>query len=216
MNNMDRTVKGTIAVVLCAIIVAVAAYGSYLPLRKAQTFIATLQSLQRSPVSSIAELETRLSPPLDYPSPIGQEEIVRNMANSVLSFVQRSQDASTTAALVGFLNTYFDPILERGKGMSFGQDVYLEGAINEISFSGTGDPRYLAAAEHYYSEAHELGPNRPQALYGLFDIYRAEGDVTNTKMIANQIIANWPEDMQIRQAVSAFLGPTQGAAPAKK
>ena len=48
--------------------------------------------------------------------------------------------------------------------MSFGQDLYLEGAINELAFAGTGDPTYLAAAQHWYGEAVQLGPNRPQAI----------------------------------------------------
>ena len=113
------------------------------------------------------DLESKLSVPLDYPSPIGQEELVRNMANSVLSFVQQGGDATSTAALIGFLNSYYDPILNSGKGMSFGQDLYLEGAINEVAFATTGDPTYLAAAQKWYQEGVALGPNRPQALYGL-------------------------------------------------
>jgi len=51
----------------------------------------------------LQDLESKLSTPLDYPSPIGQEELVRNMANSILSFVQQSNDASSTAALIGYL-----------------------------------------------------------------------------------------------------------------
>src|SRR5258708_38321584 len=140
---MDNTVKKTIAIIAIVIVVAVAIYGTYLPMRKAQIFIATLQSLQGTPASSLQDLETRLAVPLDYPSPIGQEELVRNMANSVLSFVQRGTDATSTGALIDFLNTYYDPILSSGKGMSFGQNLYLEGAINEIAFATTGNGTYL-------------------------------------------------------------------------
>ncbi len=202
---MDSTVRKVIAVVLGAFVVGVGIYGSYLPLRKAQTFISTLQSLQSSPASSLSELESRISIPIEYPSPIGQEELVRNVANSVLSFVQRSQDATTTANLIGFLHTYYDPILDQGSGMSFGQDVYLMGAINEIAFAGTGDPHYLLDAQKYYSEGNQLGPNRPQPLYGLFDVYRAEGNVTGTVMIANKIHTNWPGDTRIQQSLAQFL-----------
>jgi hypothetical protein len=127
------------------------------------------------------------------------------MANSVLSFVQQRRDATSTAELINYLHTYYDPILERKRGMSFGQDAYLMGAINEIAFAGTGNPMYLLAAKKYFLLANELGPNRPQALYGLFDIYRAEGDVANTQKVANQILKNWPNDTRIAQALAQFL-----------
>ena len=132
---MDKTVKGTIAVVVAIAILFFAVFGSYLPMRKAQIFIGTLQSFQATPPTSLQDLESRLSAGLDYYSPIGQEELVRNTANSVLGLVQHGLDATTTADLMGFLNSYYDPILDRGKGMSFGQDLYLEGAVNEWRLS---------------------------------------------------------------------------------
>ena len=203
-NTEDRTYKITAAVIIVAIIFGVTAYGSYMPMRKAQMFISTLQGLQTSPATSLNDLETRLSTPLDYPSPIGQEELVRNMANSVLAFVQQAPDASSTAALIGFLDGYYNPILNSGKGMSFGQDVYLEGAINEIAFAETGSQTYLAAATKWYQEANQLGPNRPQALYGLFDVYRAANNTTDTIATGQHILANWPSDIRIQQALQQY------------
>jgi len=166
----DRTYKGVIAVALVAVIFAVAVYGSYLPMRKAQIFIATLQDLQANHPSSLSDLEARIAVPLDYPSPIGQGELVRNTANSILSFIQNTQDATTTAGLLSFLGHYHDPIIVRGRGMSFGQDLYLEGAIHEVAFSATGNPAYLAQSIDYYQKGEALGPDRPQTLYGLFDV----------------------------------------------
>jgi hypothetical protein len=195
------------------IVLGAAAYGTYLPMRKAQMFIATLQGLQSSPATSLSNLESRVAAPLDYPSPVGQEELVRNMANSVLAFVQQGADPSSTAALIGFLNGYYDPILNRAKGMSFGQDVYLQGAINEIAFAETGNQSYLAAATKWYSEAHQLGPNRPQALYGLFDVYRAANNTTDTIATAKQILANWPSDARIQAAVQQFTAVESSTTP---
>lgn len=213
---MDRTVKGTIAVIVSAAIVGVAVYGSYLPMRKSQIFIATLQSFQTQPPTSLKDLENRIAAGLDYPSPIGQEELVRNTANNILGFIQQGTDATTTHALVNFLNSYYNPILNSGKGMSFGQDVYLEGAVNEIAFAHTGDTSYLQDALKHYSLGHELGPNRPQALYGLFDVYRALGDVTDTKAIAAQILANWPTDTRISSSLQQFLSTVQTSTKTSK
>lgn len=200
----DRTYQRVAGIILVVVIFGVAFYGSYMPMRKAQMFITTLQGLQTTPATSLTDLETRLSVPLDYPSPVGQEELVRNMANSVLAFVQQGGNATSTAELIGYLNSYYNPILNAGKGMSFGQDLYIEGAINEIAFAQTGDPTYLIASQKWYLEGNQLGPNRPQPLYGLFDIYRAEGDTTDTIAIANTIINNW-NDPQIVSSLQTFL-----------
>ena len=205
---MDSTVKRTIAVIVIILVLGVAIYGSYLPLRKAEIYIDTLQALQTPATAptSLQDLETRVSVPLNYPSPIGQEELVRNFANSVLSFVQEPGiDATSTSELITYLNSYYDPILNAGRGMSFGQDLYLEGAINEVAFAHVGNPMYLIAAQNYYKEAQADGPNRPQALYGLFDVYSEEGNVTGTVAVADTILAIWPTDTTIGPALQKFL-----------
>jgi hypothetical protein len=209
----DRTYQRVAAIIIIAAIFGIAAWGSYMPMRKAQMFIATLQGLQtqQGQATSLQDLENKLSVPLNYSAPIGQEELVRNMANSILSFVQQSQDASSTGALIGYLNSYYNPILSQGKGMSFGQDLYLEGAINEIAFANTGNPTYLAAAQKWYSEGVALGPNRPQSLYGLFDVYHAENDATDTIAVGKTILHNWPTDTNIQQAMAIYQMMASGA-----
>ncbi len=202
---MNPTSKKIIAIAVSVAILSITYYGTYLPLRKAQGFIATLQSLQATPPTSLQDLEGRLALPLDALSPIGQEELVRNTANSVLNFVQQSPDATSTDALVGFMMSYYDPILARGKGMSFGQDLYLVGAVNEIAFARTGQPNFLSVAQRYYQEGVADGPNRPQPLYGLFDVYRAEGNVSGTIAVADRILTNWPSDTTVQQALAQFV-----------
>ena len=211
---MNRTSKEIIAVVVCLFLVFLAWYGSYLPMRKAEIYISTLQRIQTNPVSTLSELEKRISVPLDYFSPIGQEELVRNMANSVLGFVQQSQDATSTAELIRFTTSYFEPILVRGRGMSFGQDIYLMGAINETAYARTMDKTYLENAKKYYLEGESLGPDRPQVLYGLFDVYRMEGDTANAEAIGNKILANWPTDQTVQQGMAQLL--SQGASSSMK
>jgi hypothetical protein len=202
---MNPTSKKVIAIVVSAFLVFIAWYGSYLPMRKAEIYISTLQGIQTNPVSTVSDLEQRISVPLNEPSPIGQEELVRNMANSVLGFIQQSNDASSTAELINYLTNYYEPILSRGKGMSFGQDLYLMGAINEMAYTHIGDKAYLDAAEKYYAEGVALGPDRPQVLYGLFDVYRMEGNVSGTETVASTILKNWPSDQSVQQGLMQFL-----------
>lgn len=212
---MSRTAKQLTAIVVSVLILVIAWWGSYAPMRKSEIFISTLQGFQAEPATSLQDLETRLAAPLDYSSPIGQEELVRNVANNILSFVQQSSDATTTGALIGFLRSYYDPILVKGRGMSFGQDVYLMGAIEETAFTRTQDPQYLVAAQQYYEEAVALGPNRPQALYGLFDVYRFEDNVASTTAVADKILSQWPTDTSTAQALQQFLAQ-QSKAPQVK
>ncbi len=211
MTMEDRIYKKTIGVIIVAVIFAVAVYGSYLPMRKAQLFIATLQDLDAHPAAAVIELQQRIAPPLDYPSPIGQEELVRNVGNSVLGFVQGSHDPRAIDAMLTFLGGYFDPIVARGTGMSFGQDLYLLGAMNEIAFENTGEPSHIEDARKYFEEGMALGPNRPQSLYGLFDVDRAMGDVTSTAEIARTILTNWPNDERVQQSFADFLSRVKSA-----
>lgn len=215
---MNRTSKEVIAVVSSLFLVFIAWYGSYAPMRKAEMYINTLQGLQTNPVSTLGDLEKRISAPLDYPSPIGQEELVRNMTNSVLGFIQQGGDATSTAELIRFTTSYFEPILTKGKGMSFGQDVYLMGAINEMAYTKTGNGTYLEDAKKYYLEGESLGPNRPQALYGLFDVYRMEGDVADAEAIGSKILTNWPTDQNVQQGMARLLmqNASSSARPAGK
>lgn len=208
---MNRTSKEIIAVVISLFIVFVAWYGSYLPMRKAETYISTLQGMQTNPVSSLNDLEKRLSAPLDAVSPIGQEELVRNTANSVLGFVQQNQNPTSTAELIRFVTSYFDPILAREKGMSFGQDLYLMGAINETAYTSTGNQTYLDAAQKYYSEGEALGPNRPQPLYGLFDVYRMEGDTPDAITVGSKILTNWPTDQNVQKGLAQLLAQSSAS-----
>ena len=199
---MKQTIKELIAVLSVFFLLIVAWYGSYLPMRKAQIYIGTLKNMQTNPVTSLADLENRISVPLNYPSPVGQEELVRNMASSVLGFVQQINDATSTADLINFLEKYFDPLIATGKGMSFSQDVYLMGIINEIAYTKTGNTQYLSDAQKYYTKAVEIGPNRPQGLYGLFDVYNIEKNIPAAKAIGEKILHNWPTDKNIAMTMS--------------
>ncbi len=200
---MKKEAKQIIASVLSLLLLGIAYYGSYLPLRKAQAFVAMLAS--KNQFASFEELKETFLRPLELPSPIGEEELIRNTANSIMRFVQGNGDPSVIGPLVAFAEELYRPIMERGRGMSFGQNLYLLGAMNEIALVKTQDPKYLAAAKKYFSLGLELGPKRPQSLYGMFDIYRFEGNVDGVKTIAEQILTQWPNDEKTKNALAEFL-----------
>lgn len=201
---MNEQNKKIIAVIASIIILVLIYYCSFLPFRKSQVFIKTMRSLENA--KTLDELKAKISIPLDYPSPYGQEELVRQVASLITNIV--SQNNTTPPViddLISYLNTYYDPIINKGNGMSFNQNLYVLGSLNEIAFIRTNKVIYLNAAEKYFTKSYELGPKRPQALFGLFDIYRAKGDKEKVLQISSQILEQWPGEERTRQATQDFL-----------
>ncbi len=223
-----RTIKQIIAAVLVSMILGIAYYGSYLPLRKSQAFIVALRS--PGPVATFDDFKKVFSVPLDAPSPIGQEELVRNFANNIVNVVnQQGTNPKLTEEAIQHLDSYFTPILERGRGLSFAQNLYILGALNELALFKTRDVkngqiqlRYLVAAKNYFSQGFALGPKRPQFLYGMFDVTRAEYDILRAQgqkqeaeakkqeavKIGKQILNQWPTDEKTQKALTEFLNHT--------
>lgn len=203
---MSPILKKAIAVSFSVFVLCVAYYGSYLPMRKSVVFIDAMQTTQS--MKTIADFETGFSIPLGYSSPIGQEELVRSMANTVLSSLQRVSDPRGVQEMIRFVEQQYAPIMERKRGMSFGQNLYLLGILNEYTFERTEQPQYLEASEKYFKEAVTLGPKRPQGLYGLLDVYRLKGDFAAAKAIAEQIVSQWPADTKTKDALNQIIAST--------
>lgn len=208
---MTSFVKQGVALAVAGITAFVAYYGTYLPLHKSRLFIEVIEG--RSDVRTLQDFEKVVSVPLNASSPIGQEELVRNFANSILELAQRtpSNQPEVIRESLRFLDSYYKPIIDRGRGMSFEQDLYILGALNELAFVRTRGPDYLEAAGKYFAKGVELGPNRPQSLQGLFDVYRLEGDVQNAATVGARILELWPNDDRAREILGQFLKQTRGA-----
>ena len=201
---MNQLYKKIIAVLVSGLAIFAVYFGSYLPLKKSKTFINTMSSLNSSP--SLVEFKETLSLPLDLPSPIGQEELVRQVASLITNVInQPNINEEVVADLMNYINKYYEPIINKGSGMSFGQNLYILGSMNEVAFVKTNQTRYLEAAKKYYLKGLELGPKRPQPLFGMFDVYRIEKNGEQTKTIGEQILSQWPNEERTRQALAEFL-----------
>jgi hypothetical protein len=200
---MDSALKKVIAVLVAAFILSIAYYGTYLPLHKSQSFIVALRSLR--PGQQVQDFEDTMSAVFEIPSPVGQEELVRNTANIVLNIIQQTNDPKIISRAIAFIENHYQPIIDRDRGMSFEQNLFILGTINEIAFSKTRDVRFLEKSAKFYARGLELGPKRPQFLYGMFDIHRITGNVDGAKKIAAQILDQWPWDARTRDGLEAFL-----------
>jgi hypothetical protein len=205
---MHQTIRQLIALAGTVILAFLAYYGSYLPFQKGEMFIGATHSL--GSVRTLADFKDAISPALDAPSPIGQEELVRNFASTLLGILRsNSGKADLTAAILDLANSYYDPILSRGRGMSFSQDLFIEGSLYETAAVQMRNATYLADAEHYFATGLDIAPRRPQFLYGIFDIYRIEGKYAEARAIGARILNEWPSDDRVKEALAQL--PAAGA-----
>ena len=200
---MNQSAKHIIAVSLGIVILAIGIYGNYLPWRKSVAYVSASQ--KATSAKSLDELKKIFTPALKLNSPIGQPELVRNLANSLMSVVRSTDNPELIDASLKFLAEYYNPIIEKGSGMSFGQDLYLVGVIHEISAIQSKNPVYLDVSEQAFLSGVEASPNRPQYLYGLMDVYRFKQDGDRFKSVADKILENWPNDERTRKLVEEIV-----------
>lgn len=196
---MSATLKKAIGFTATVAILLVAYAGNYLPLRKSQAFIEASQ--KSASAQSLDGFVAIMSVPLDRYSPIGQEELVRNTANNLLNVVRAVPNPQLSVAILEYINRYYEPIIAREGGMSYMQDLYIMGIFHQTVYQKTGDPKYLETSRMYFQKAHDLGPTRPQPLYGLFDSYRMEKNNVETVRLGEQILGLWPADESVRAVV---------------
>lgn len=198
MNPILKKILASLGVILLAFI---AYYGSYLPMRKSQIYISTVRSMGGA--RSVDEFIKLFDIPFNIPSPIGQEELVRNLTTEITGFVSRGASAvEVEKDLVAYAERRFEPIIARGRGMSFEQNLYILGTLHLIMFQHTKDINELNVSERYFTKGLELGPRRPQFLYGMFDVKRMRGDLLGAKETVEKIISLWPADARMKMYLS--------------
>ena len=197
-NQMNTKLKQVIALVVSGVVLVSIYYGSYLPLQKSQAFIDTLRNMDR--MTSLEEVEASFSEVFAIPSPIGQEELVRHFNNIALQTAQQSggSNPALTENLVAYVGANYEPFLTQGRGMSVSQDIFLFGALNQTAFLQTKKPEYLEKSINLFELGRELGPNRPQFLYQLFDVYQIANEREKAIEVGEKILSNWPEDSRVK------------------
>lgn len=202
---MQPMIRKIIGVILAVTLLFVAYLGSYFPMRKSIAFIRGMRELEKTSAGGklTPELfENIMTAPLLAPSPIGQEELVRQATGMVLDIIQQDLKPGEVERLVDFAESFYNPIIERGRGMSFNQDLYILGTIHQAALMKTRDGRHLAATIAYFEKGLSFSPNRPQFLYGLFDAYRLAGDSGKARKVGEKILANWPGDERVAKIMA--------------
>jgi len=201
---MNPALKKVIATISSLLILWIAYVGSYVPFKKSSLFIGAVKDL--SVIRYWEDFVQIIGVPLSYASPIGQEELVRNTGSIVLNVIRGGgkDNPELVAKGIDFMEAQYEPILKRGKGMSFTQNLFVMGSLNETAYAQTVDKKYLQAAEKYMTWGLELSPNRPQFLFGLLNVSLAQGNNERAMEIQKKILELWPE--------SRVTLPTENAA----
>lgn len=202
-----QNIKQVIASLIILIIIVFGYFGNVLPFKKSTAYISALRNLNQ--YRSVGEFEQNFGMVLDYYSPVGQEELVRNTISIIISLLQGSkQPEAVVDELVKYAESYAQPIINYGRGASFGQNIYLLGALNLAAFYQTKNEKYLRTAENYYEKGLTISPRRPQYLYGLLEIYRIKNDYQKLEEMAKQILSFWPEDKKIKNLLEEITSKT--------
>lgn len=195
---MSETTKRLIAAVVSIAALAVLVYGTYLPFRKSRLYITALENSGQA--ASLDQFLVPFMAALEAPSPMGQEELVRNFGGTVGSIVEGSKagvDETIVRALGATLDRYAQPIVERRSGLSQAQTFYTLLSAYRI-FDGHDDTKNFR--DRYGSllkRGIEISPDRPQFLYGLIDFERRYGSNAEARKYAERVKELWPADDNI-------------------
>jgi hypothetical protein len=199
---MSETTKRLIAAGVAVAALAVLIYGTYLPYRKSALYI---QALEKS--GEATSLDTFLVPfmsALSAPSPVGQEELVRNFGATVGTVVDGASagtNPTLVRALGAVLDDYAKPVIERRSGLSQAQTYYTMTTAYRI-IDGHDETKNFR--ERYGKMLHrgvEISPDRPQFLYGLIDFEQRYGSNDLALQYAERVKELWPSDKNIDRVI---------------
>jgi hypothetical protein len=213
--------KKVIALLIAVAILWIAYYSNYLPLQKSKAYITALRGIGGGQYRSVDEFQRGFSTALDLPSPIGHEELVRNMGSTVVNIMNQNRgNPQLINAMSNYVETYFEPIITSGRGMSYNQNLFLLANMNQLAYVYTRDTKYLERSLGYYERGVEIAPRRPQFLYGLFDTYRLARNTSGAIEVGEKVLAIWPDDQrmiqaltELRQGILPPLPPLPGEQP---
>lgn len=163
-------------------------YGGIKPYKKASLYVDAVKS---NPLS-IQEFLAVFKKAFDYPSPVGQDELIRFTSGDVLDVIASGKnDEAISRALVDFLHQYTDKKIESGVGMNYSQMIMMIGNIHLNEWKIYKNPDDLAKAIHYFEQGYAINHDRPQFLIGLLELYQESGQKEKAAAIQQHIMELW-------------------------
>lgn len=168
-------------------------FGSYLPFKKARLYVEARKYLTR--IKTPADFEKTFNPLFDFYSPVGDEETSRFLANTLIDNIASDEQSEMASR---YLADYLEPRMKKDNI----KHLLILGQMYKALWEKSGKENDFLKSEEYYQKALSLGPKLPPVLYGLFDLYKEKGDWEKLKQIGEIILQYWPEDENVKEAIS--------------
>ena len=193
-----KTLLKKIVIVAAIVAVAVGLYlGAYLPYKKAKAFISTVRSLQA--VRSVDELKTRFDNVLGIDSPVAEDEAIGFVVDQLTNIIRSRPPEEVGESIINYAEEVTHPVLVNSRSPELTRMILKMGIVYQTAWSVYENEVYAKAAEDLYLKGLEISPNRPQFLYGLFDLYFSKNDTGKAVEIGREIIRFWPTDLSIER-----------------
>jgi len=166
-------------------------FGGIMPIEKSSLYISGLK--QVSGMRSTQEFKNTFATALNYPSPIGQEEVSKYLQSDILGIISQNKNEPVGRDLVTFMEPYISEDNAR--------HLIAMGEMYGTLWNNFRKETDFQKAVGYYLKAYAIGPKLPPILYGIFSLYRAHGDMAQMKKFGNEILGYWPDDTNIKNAL---------------
>jgi tetratricopeptide (TPR) repeat protein len=202
--TVRETTKYLMAPALIVLAVLALIFGAYLPLEKSQALIVSLNQVGNA--KSIQEFESVFNATFDLYSPVGQPESLRFFGNQIVGILSNKLPADVAQALIDYADGVFETNRDKGgvRGLNRTQTELIQANIHYLNWANFKKEEDFKISEEHYLKAEELSPNRPQALYGLLQLYMSNEDLPKVREVAEKILTVWPNDQKLKEFVATF------------
>jgi tetratricopeptide (TPR) repeat protein len=193
---------------LVAIIALAGIYtGSYLPLAKGQRYIrASATSREAKTLGNFIETFDSV---FEYHAPVvgdtvSEIELIKFFGGDILGTINNGEQSEDTSRK---LAEYIEEHSNKEEFLQvFNLATTYQALWRRYDLDGEKNPNeseYYNRSLKYFEKALSIGPNVPQPLYNLFDMYRAGNDFDKAREVGNTILENWG-DSRITDAINQF------------
>ncbi|MFA5870350.1 MAG: hypothetical protein WC842_00440 [Candidatus Paceibacterota bacterium] len=176
-------------IVICASALSFV-YGAIKPYKKASAYVTAVKSSKTSVDGYIQAFKYAL----EYPSPVGQDELIRFISSDIMNVIAEGKnDEAVEQKLTDFIHIYADPKIESGVGMNYSQMIMMFGTMHMYKWKQHQKTDDLIFARNYFVQGYTINHDRPQFLIGLLNLYNASGQNDKANEIKQHITDLWGE-----------------------
>lgn len=192
--------KPTIITVLIVLTLLGLYFGAYMPLKKAQTYIAVARALPTyGTVQNVVEKYDMI---FNLNSPVGQREAVKFFLQDVMSIInQEQQEEEASKMLVEYVGSKINE-------HDIIHNLHMAYAYSTL-WRRFQKKEYFDKAEGYFQKVLEVGPKLPHGLHALLELYARSGNLVKAKEVGEVVLKYWPDNQNVREyleEISATMG----------